>query len=81
VFDGVAATSIKPYPSHLFNSAPQEPTSDAGQTRIARVAVGFPRGPWRSMVHTSASHQGLTFVHFSAQRKHCLWYTPGDVSA
>jgi len=26
-----------------------------------------------------ASHQGLTFVHFSAQCEHLLWDTLGDV--
>ena len=49
-----SAACARTPPSHLFVSAPHDPTSDAGHTSNARRAVGTPRGPWRSIVHTSA---------------------------
>ena len=34
-------------------------------------------GPTTSFGGAGAADQGLTLVHFSAQRKHCLWDTLG----
>jgi hypothetical protein len=66
--------------SHLLHSSSQLLTREVGHTISARFMVGVPSVPWLSSVHSSEMpcRQGLTLVHFWAQRRHILWDTSGD---
>ena len=78
-FAAVAAAALV-VPAHHADTAAAAAAAASAASAAAPAASAAAAAACACSFHGSTGHQGLTLVHFSAQREHLLWDMLGGFS-